>query len=72
MSKRPVLLLSAFFLSGLAALVFELVWTRLLLLSLGTTATAVGVVLGAFMGGMAVGSALAGHRLVSRLDPVVT
>jgi len=49
-SSRRVLLLAAFFLSGLAALIFELVWTRLLLLSLGTTATAVGVVLAAFMG----------------------
>ncbi len=71
MSSRRVLLLAAFFLSGLAALVFELVWTRLLLLSIGTTATAVGVVLAAFMGGMAVGSALAGSRRVSRLDPVI-
>jgi spermidine synthase len=72
-STRPrrILLLAAFFLSGLAALVFQLVWTRLLLLALGTTATAVGVVLAAFMGGMAAGSALAGKRWVARLDPVV-
>ena len=72
MPQRRVILLVAFFISGLAALVFELVWTRLLLLSLGTTATAVGVVLGAFMGGMAIGAALAGRRFVSRWDPVVT
>jgi spermidine synthase len=71
-SSRRVLLLAAFFLSGLAALVFQLVWTRLLLLALGTTATAVGIVLAAFMGGMAVGSASAGSRRVARLDPVVT
>ena len=72
MSSRRVFLLAAFFLSGLAALVFELVWTRLLLLAIGTTATAVGVVLAAFMGGMAVGSAIAGRKSVARLDPVVT
>ncbi len=71
MSSRRVLLLAAFFLSGLAALIFELVWTRLLLLSIGATATAVGVVLAAFMGGMAMGSAFAGKRRVARLDPVV-
>jgi spermidine synthase len=71
-SPRPVLLLAAFFLSGFAALVFELVWTRLLLLSIGTTATAVGVVLAAFMGGMALGSALAGTKRVARMEPVVT
>jgi spermidine synthase len=71
-SSRRALLLAAFFLSGLAALIFELVWTRLLLLSIGTTAAAVGVVLAAFMGGMAAGSALAGSRRVARLDPIVT
>lgn len=72
MSPRRVVLLLAFFLSGLAALIFELAWTRLLLLSLGTTATAVGVVLGAFMGGMGIGSALSAHRVFTRRDPVLT
>ncbi len=72
MSSRRVLLLAAFFLSGIAALIFELVWTRLVLLSIGATATAVGVVLAAFMGGMALGSAVAGTKRVARLDPVVT
>jgi spermidine synthase len=71
-STRRALLLTAFFLSGLAGLVFELVWTRLLLLSIGATAIAVGVVLAAFMGGMAVGSAVAGTKRVARLDPVLT
>ena len=71
MSRRRSLLLVTFFISGLAALIFELSWTRVLLLSLGTTATAVGVVLGAFMGGMAFGSALSSHRAFDRWDPVV-
>ncbi|HXV61019.1 MAG TPA: tetratricopeptide repeat protein [Vicinamibacteria bacterium] len=70
--QRRAVLLAAFFLSGLAALVFETVWTRLLLLHFGATATAVGVVLSAFMGGMAVGSALAGRRFITRFDPVMT
>jgi spermidine synthase len=71
-SSRRALLLAAFFLSGVAALVFEVVWTRLLLLAIGATATAVGVVLSAFMGGMAIGSALAGGKPFDRLDPVLT
>jgi len=65
------LLLTAFFLSGAAALVFEVVWTRLLLLNLGTTAAAVAAVLGAFMGGMAIGSASASHPFFVRRDPIV-
>ena len=72
MSPRRVLLLLAFFVSGLAALIFELAWTRLLLLSLGTTASAVGVVLGAFMGGMAIGSAGSAHPLFARKNPILT
>jgi spermidine synthase len=66
------LLFSSFLLTGATALVFEVVWTRLLLLSLGATAVAVGAVLGAFMGGMAVGAWLAGRRTVARVDPVLT
>ena len=70
--RSRFLLLLAFFLSGAAALIFELIWTRLLLLSLGATSAAVGAVLGAFMGGMAIGSALAGRSLFARRDPVIT
>jgi spermidine synthase len=63
-------LLGAFFLTGATSLILEVVWTRLLLLSLGTTPVAMGAVLGAFMGGMALGSWLAGRRLLQRLSPV--
>ena len=68
--RRPILL-AAFFITGATALVFEVVWARLLLLSLGTTPAAVGVVLGAFMGGMAIGSYVAGWRVFTRHDPIV-
>lgn len=61
---------AAFFVSGAAALLFEVVWTRLLLIEFGATSLAVAAVLAAFMGGMAVGSALA-PRLLSRRDPVL-
>ena len=63
-------LLCAFFLTGATSLIFEVVWARLLLLSLGTTPMAMGVVLGAFMGGMAVGSWSAGRALIRRLEPI--
>jgi spermidine synthase len=63
-------LLCAFFLTGATSLIFEVIWTRLLLLSLGTTPVAMGVVLAAFMGGMAMGAWTAGRGFVRRLPPV--
>ncbi len=66
------LLFAAFLLSGAASLIFEVIWTRLLLLTIGATSIAVGAVLGAFMGGMAIGSALAGRGFFSRRNPVTT
>ena len=57
----PVFLFLAFLLTGATSLIFQVVWTRVLLLSIGTTPTAMSVVLGAFMGGMAIGSWVAGR-----------
>src|SRR5919197_5991448 len=47
--------------SGAAALVYEVVWTRLLTLQLGHTVAATSTVLAAFMGGLAVGAWAAGR-----------
>src|SRR6266487_1371400 len=47
--------------SGAAALVYEVTWTRLLTLQVGHTVSAVGIVLAAFMGGLAIGAFLAGR-----------
>jgi spermidine synthase len=58
-------LLAAYVLSGCAALIYEVVWTRLLTQQLGQSVWAVSTVLGAFMGGMGAG-ALAGGALVGR------
>jgi spermidine synthase len=49
--------------SGLCALVYQIVWTRLLGLSFGTTTEAVATVLGVFFGGLALGSWLAARAL---------
>ncbi len=54
------------FFSGACALLYELVWTRLLTLSLGSTALAVSAVLASFMGGLAIGSFWAGRFLDRR------
>ena len=66
MSRRAFL--PIFAASGAAALVYEVTWTRLLTLELGHGVAAASTVLAAFMGGLAVGSALGG-RIGSRLSP---
>lgn len=60
------LVLACFFLSGASGLVFEAVWTRELTLVFGSTALAMSTVLSVFMGGLALGSWLAG-RLADRI-----
>ena len=66
MRRGPFLLLFA--LSGAAALVYEVVWTRLLALQVGHGLAAASTVLAAFMGGLAIGAA-AGGRIGQRMDP---
>ncbi|MES1206934.1 MAG: fused MFS/spermidine synthase [Pseudomonadota bacterium] len=62
---RPVIL-ACFFLSGASGLVLEMLWTRMLTLVFGSTTLAVSTVLTAFMGGLGLGSYLAG-RVADRL-----
>jgi spermidine synthase len=52
--------------SGAAALIYEVTWTRLLSLQLGHGVAAASTVLAAFMGGLAIGSAVGG-RVAARL-----
>ena len=61
------LFVPVYLLSGAAALIYEVVWARLLTLHMGSTVTAVGTVLAAFMGGMAGGAMFAG-RVAPGLD----
>ena len=58
LSIRLILLL--FFVSGALALVYQVVWSRMMMQVFGSTAIAVGTVLAAFMTGMAMGSWLIG------------
>ncbi|HLN97747.1 MAG TPA: fused MFS/spermidine synthase [Pyrinomonadaceae bacterium] len=56
------LVAACFFLSGATGLIYEVLWARMLGLVFGATTLAVSTVLAAFMGGLALGSALAGRR----------
>jgi spermidine synthase len=63
--------LSCFFFSGLAGLVYQIVWLRLIDKVIGSAPFAVATVLSVFMGGLALGSWLAGKyidRITSRRD----
>lgn len=50
----------AFFLSGMAGLIYQVLWARMLGLLFGSDAVATSVVLAVFMGGLALGSFLGG------------
>src|SRR5688500_6934987 len=60
--------LFVFAISGAAALIYEVVWTRLLTLYLGHGLAAASAVLAAFMGGLAAGTGAAG-RIAGRFTP---
>src|SRR5512138_1898768 len=66
----PSVVLSCFFLSGASGLILELLWTRMLTLVFGSTALAVSTVLTAYMGGLGLGSYLAGKWADRLRDPV--
>ncbi|HEY7392597.1 MAG TPA: fused MFS/spermidine synthase [Bryobacteraceae bacterium] len=52
-----ILLLFLFAASGCSALIYEIVWFQLLTLAIGSTAVSLGILLAAYMGGLAIGSA---------------
>lgn len=56
-----IVVVTAFFLSGASALVFENLWTRMLRHVFGSTTLAISTVLTAFMGGLALGSYVFGR-----------
>ncbi|MFH1074129.1 MAG: fused MFS/spermidine synthase [Candidatus Firestonebacteria bacterium] len=52
-----------FFISGISGLVYEVVWTRMLTLTFGNTTYSATTVLASYMGGLALGSFLAGKYI---------
>ncbi len=59
---------SLFFLSGAAALVYEVVWMRMLSFVFGNTTYAVSVVLAVYLGGLAIGAWVCGRVADRRSD----
>jgi spermidine synthase len=65
----PALLL-LFVCSGCAALIYEVVWFQLLEMVIGVSAVSMGVLLGTFMGGMCLGSALLPRVISPKAHPL--
>jgi spermidine synthase len=61
--KRSPVIYFLFFCSGVTALIYEIVWTRMLTLVFGHTVFSVSVVLAAFMAGLGFGSYLFGAAI---------
>ena len=59
-----------FLLSGLTALIYEIVWMKMLVLVVGNTVYSTTTVLAAFMGGLALGSFTAGRYLEKLGNPL--
>ncbi|MCP4622591.1 MAG: MFS transporter [bacterium] len=62
-----LLVLTCFFLSGFSGLIYEILWTRMMVKIIGSAPFAVSIILSIFMGGLGLGSYLAG-RFVDRFQ----
>src|SRR5215813_9384543 len=65
-SRLHTFALALFFFGGASALIYEVIWFRLLSLDFGVSVYAVSAVLTAFMGGLALGSWLLGRVAARR------
>ncbi|MHC4159678.1 MAG: fused MFS/spermidine synthase, partial [Planctomycetota bacterium] len=61
-----LLVLVCFFFSGLTGLIYEILWTRMIVKIIGGAPFAISIVLTVFMGGLGLGSYLAG-RVIDRI-----
>src|SRR5260370_1241125 len=64
--RRNAILLAIFTLSGAAGLIYEIVWSRQLVLVFGNTTQAISAILTGFFAGLVIG-ALVGGRIADRV-----
>ncbi|RJP78652.1 MAG: hypothetical protein C4522_12170 [Desulfobacteraceae bacterium] len=64
------LILICFFISGFTGLIYEILWTRLIVKVIGSAPFSVSIVLTVFMGGLGLGSYLAGKRIDRIKNPL--
>jgi spermidine synthase len=68
--RIKIVVLSVFFLSGLSALIYQVVWMRMLTLVFGTTVFAATTVITVFMAGLGAGSYCFGRFVDKRADSI--
>jgi len=66
-TATSALVLGCFFLSGLTGLIYEILWTRMIVKVIGSAPFAVSIILTVFMGGLGLGSYLA-SRMIDRVE----
>jgi len=64
-NKIMTLVLVCFFFSGLTGLIYEILWTRMIVKIIGGAPFAVSIILTVFMGGLGLGSYLAGQSCLT-------
>ncbi len=70
-SRLFMLILACFFISGFTGLVYEILWTRMIVKIIGSAPFAISIVLTVFMGGLGFGSYIAG-RSIDRVKKPLT
>jgi spermidine synthase len=68
--KITLLIQVCFFLSGLTGLVYEILWTRMIIKIIGSAPFAISIVLTVFMGGLGLGSFLASRTIDRIKEPI--
>lgn len=68
-ASLSALVLTCFFFSGLTGLIYELVWTRLIIKVIGAAPFAVSIILTVFMGGLGLGSFIAAKTIDRVQEP---
>jgi spermidine synthase len=68
-ASLSALVLTCFFFSGLTGLIYELVWTRMIIKVIGAAPFAVSIILTVFMGGLGLGSFIAAKTIDRVQEP---
>ncbi len=71
LNKIIYLVLGCFFLSGMTGLIYEILWTRMVVKIIGSAPFAVSIILTVFMGGLGLGSYIASRHIDKIKAPLV-